>query len=526
MNKDSGRVAKNSSLYSLVQMFIKGIGLIMLPLYTNVTYIGTDEYGEYSLLSQFIYIAVFLVSLSLNNAAIRFYSDFKHDEEKVKSFFGTIITFNILTGVGFILLCLILQKPLVNIFFTGIDFFPNVALTLLTTVAYSIYQIYQAFLQSMQDGVRFARNGSLFVLTHAVLNVVFLVGFKGMSIGSYKIDRLNGLVLSLILTYYAFAIFGIFDLLRRKKMKICLQKDMLTMALKYSIPLLPHSMANNMAGLIPKVFLNKVDKVQSAAFTAIHSVGMQFSSVIDVVQNAINSAQRPWFNEKMHEGEKGKEEIIDFVMLSTLVTEIVCLGAGLFAQEVTLFIARNDAYYEAWKIVPIFAMVHSIKCIYYNHTLAVMYDVKTNNKMFLCSGMGTLCNFLLTGILAWWVFDFNIWGTAISFLISRTVMAVLVTKLCRKSKIIMFPLKEMINKVLLCGIGIAAGIIPINAYRIISTSEQIKLFSSWSFINFGYKLIIFVIFTLLIIGNRRTEIVDFVKDLTLRKKKKGKAVKD
>ena len=97
MNKDSGRVAKNSSLYSLVQMFIKGIGLIMLPLYTNVTYIGTDEYGEYSLLSQFIYIAVFLVSLSLNNAAIRFYSDFKHDEEKVKSFFGTIITFNILT---------------------------------------------------------------------------------------------------------------------------------------------------------------------------------------------------------------------------------------------------------------------------------------------------------------------------------------------------------------------------------------------------------------------------------------------
>ena len=175
MNKDSGRVAKNSTLYSLVQMFIKGIGLIMLPLYTNIKYIGTDEYGEYSLLSQFIYIAVFLVSLSLNNAALRFYSDFKDDEEKVKSFFGTIITFNLLTGVGFVLVCVILQKPLVNIFFTGIDFFPNVALTLLTTVAYSIYHIYQAFLQSMQDGIRFARNGSLFVLTHTVLYVVFLV---------------------------------------------------------------------------------------------------------------------------------------------------------------------------------------------------------------------------------------------------------------------------------------------------------------------------------------------------------------
>ncbi len=523
MNDGKNKVVKNSVLYSVVMAFTKALGLILLPLYTNVKFISTAEYGEYSLLSQFITMATFFVSLSLNNAAIRFYTDFKEDREKVKKFFGTIMTFISLLSLGVLIIFIVFQKPLLNLLFTGIPFFPNVFIILIALIFYTIYTMYQGFLQSMMEGSRYSRNGMLFVLLHAALNVLFLVGFRNVKIGSYELGGLNGMVLSLTISYGVFAIYGVYDLLRKKLMVICIDKKMLSMSIKYSLPLVPHSMANTMAAYIPKVFLNKVDKVAQVAgamATAIHSVAMQFSSTIDVVQNAINTAQRPWFNEKMGQGEKGKKEIIDFTMVSMRLTIIVCLGVGLFSQEIVLIIARSPAYYEAWKIIPFFAITHAVKSIYYNQALAVMYDLNANKKMFLCSGSGTLLNFVLTGTLVWWVFDLGILGTAISLLVSRILSASLMMMLCRKNKIIMFPLKEMIMCVVLCAITCVVGIVPINWYVISTTGNQITLFSLQCFINFGYKFIVFALGSFAIVGKQRKEFVDFTKSLLKKKRKK------
>lgn len=525
MNDGRKKVAKNSVIYSVISFFTKALGMIMLPLYTNVKYISGTEYGHYGVLSQFMFLAVFFISLSLNNSAIRFYSDFKDDSEKVKKFFGTIMTFIMLLGGAFVVIFTIFQSPLCKLLFDGIAFFPNVLLTLFSLLFYAIYTMYQGFLQSMQEGTRFARNGMGFVLLHVFLNIIFLVFGRNVKIGGYTLGGLNGMMLSLTISYATFAFVGLFELIRKNEMKICIDKDMLKLSLKYAIPLVPHSMANNMASYIPKLFLNKVDYASGnvTIFTAIHSVGMQFSSAIDVCQSAINNAQRPWFNEKMKHGEEGKREIIDFTMVAMRLTVVVCLGVGLFSQELVLFVAKSPAYYEAWKIIPFFAMTHAVKAVYYNHSLAIMYDVKTNKKMFICSGSGTLFNFICTGTLVWWVFDLGIWGTAISFFTSRLLTAALSIIICRKHDLLMYPLKKMFACVIACGIACVSGIVPINWYIISTTGSQITLFSTWFFINFAYKFIIFVIGVFFIVGDQRTEFVDFVKDLVLKRKNKRAA---
>lgn len=523
MNEARNKVVKNSVLYSVAQMFIKALGLIMLPLYTSTKFVPAKDYGEYSLLSQFVTLAVFFISLSLNHAAIRFYGEFKDDNKKVKRFFGTILTFVTLLGAAVMIVFIVFRKPLTSLLFTGIPFFPSVVLSLLSMVFYCIYNIYQGYLQSMQEGWRFARNGMGFVLTHLVFNILFIVFLRNIKIGAYCLGGINGLMISLTISYAIFACIGICDLMHRKYIEICIDKNMLKLSLKYSLPLVPHSFANNMAAYIPKVFLNKVDKaagVVKISFTAIHSVAMQFSSIIDVAQSAINNAQRPWFNEKMKMGDKGKAEIVDFTMVAMRLVVVVCLAAGLFSQEVVLIVARSDAYYQAWKIVPVFALVHAVKCIYYNHTLAVMYDLRANNKMFLCSGIGTLVNFLLTGVLTWWVFDFNIWGSAISFFISRCVSAAITVFVCRKYKVINFPVRKMVSCVVVCGVALAAGILPFNWYYAVQhIGQQIEVFSSWYFINFAYKIIIFVAGSRIIVGDQMNEVTDFVKELLKRKKR-------
>lgn len=528
MNDGRKKVAKNSVIYSVISFLTKALGMIMLPLYTNIKYISGTEYGHYGVLSQFIFLAVFFISLSLNNAAIRFYSDFKDDVEKVKRFFGTIMTFVVLLGGIVVVVFTLFRVPLCGLLFDGIPFLPNVAMTLAALVFYAIYTMYQGFLQSMQEGTRFARNGMGFALLHVFLNIVFLVFCKDVRIGNFSLGGLNGMMISLVASYATFSIIGVFELIKRNEMKICIDREMLKISLRYSIPLVPHSMANNMASYIPKLFLNKVDFASGnlTIFTAIHSVAMQFSSAIDVCQSAINNAQRPWFNEKMKHGDEGKREIIDFTMIAMRLIVIVCLGVGLFSQELVLVVARSPAYYEAWKIIPFFAMTHAVKAVYYNHSLAIMYDVRTNKKMFICSGSGTLFNFVVTGILVWWVFDLGIWGSAISFLLSRILTAALSIIICRRHKLLMYPLREMIMCVLVCGVACAAGILPINWYVIATTGEQIALFSTMFFVNFAYKLVIFAVGTFLIVGDQRAEFVDFIKDLVTKKKKKAVAASD
>lgn len=520
MNDKKNIVLKNSVLYSFASIITKAMGFIMLPLYTSTKYILTTEYGEYGLMSQFVALAVFFVSFSMNHAAIRFYYDFKEDEKKVQRFFGTIISFSFILGIFVLLVFTIFHKQLTNILFTGIPYFPNVFFAVITTVFYAIYNLYQGFLQSMQEGGKFSRNGILFVLLHVVLNIVFLVGFRNVSVKGYSLGGVNGMMLSLMFSYAAFAIYGIYDLLKKKIMVICIDKELLQMTLKYSLPLIPHSLANNMASYIPKVFLNKIDKLPKNAldilagtYTAIHSVAMQFSSIIDIVQAAVNSAQKPWFNEKMNHGDEGKKEIIDFIMTATKATNIICAAVGLFSQEIILLIAQSDAYYEAWKIVPVLAIVHAIKCIYYNHTLAIMYDLKANKKIFLCSGIGSSVNFIFTGIFVWWVFDFNIWGAAFAFLISRCVSTALSIVVCRKHNIIKYPLKKMILCVLKTAVTLVIGMIPVNLLYYMSTGKQIELFSGWFFLNFAIKIIVFMIGSLTILGNQREEIADFVKQI-------------
>lgn len=515
MANGTKKVVKNSIMYSIAQVLTKASGLLLLPIYTNVKYLTEPEYGEYSLLSQFVTVAVFFVNLALHHAMIRFYSDYKDNKEKCKRLFGTIITFISLLGITLTTVFFIFRKPLVNLLFTGIDFFPGVFLAVISLLFNAVYLMYQGALQAMEQGSRYSKNNLLYIGVHIFLNLVFIIGLRDVYIGEYELGGVNGMMIAYALTNIIFAVYGVIYLMKKRHMVFCIDKEILKMSLKYSLPMLPHNLANNMAGYIPKLFLNKVSK----ALTAIYSVSVQFSSAIDVVQISINTALRPWFNDNMKHGEEGKKAILDFTMIAFKLSVIVCLAVGLFSQEVILIIANSEKYYEAWKIVPFFAATHAVKCIYYNHTLGIMYDLRVSKYLFFCSGGGTAVNFILTYLFVN-VLGFGMWGAATAFLISRIVAAALTVILCRKYDIIRFPLKEMILGVLASIVFNIIGIVPVNyfATNFIYGGNQIPLFSSWYFINALFKLVIFALGIWLIVGNQKKELINFVKSTLLKKK--------
>lgn len=506
----ANKVAKNSLLYTIANMVTKASTFLLLFIYTNPNFLSTEDYGRVNLLTSFTNIAVLLVNLSLPYALIRFYAEYKLDKEKCRRFFGTIMTFMAVFGAAVVALMILLREPIGRIFFKGIEIYPPVICTLLTLVFNALYQMYQSILQAKQQGGKFAKNSLLFFFFHVGLNIVLLIFGRGVCLFGFELGGLNGMMLSLLVSNLVFTVYGIIDMLRCREMYFGIDKQMLSTALKYSVPLLPHNIANNMASYISKHFLNAAGK---AFENGIYSVSMQFSSVIEIVQSSIHLAFRPWFNDKMKLGEEGKKEIVDLASVAFRISAIVCLGVALFSQEVVMLLDNN--YYDAWKYVPIIAVAHAVKFVYFTHTFGIMYDIKQSKKMFLCSGSAIVVNFTMSYILTE-LGLYTMLTAALCFLISRSTAALVSVVICRRNDIIKYNVKEMLGKIFLVAAFSVAGLVPINVLYV-GLQNEIQLFSSTFFINFAFKFVIFAVGTVCIVGRKKKEMISLIKGIVKKK---------
>ena len=158
----ANKVVKNSLLYTIANMVTKASTFLLLFIYTNPSFLSTEDYGRVNLLTSFTNIAVLLVNLSLPYALIRFYAEYKLDKEKCRKFFGTIMTFMAVFGTAVVVLMIIFRNHIGNVLFKGIEIYPPVICTLLTLVFNALYQMYQSILQAKQQGGKFTKNSLLF----------------------------------------------------------------------------------------------------------------------------------------------------------------------------------------------------------------------------------------------------------------------------------------------------------------------------------------------------------------------------
>lgn len=502
----ANKVAKNSFLYTVANMVTKASTFLLLFIYTNPNFLSTEDYGRVNLLTSFTNIAVLLVNLSLPYALIRFYAEYKLDKEKCKKFFGTIMTFMVLFGAVVVGVMILFRNPIGDILFKGIQVYPAVVLAILTLVFNALYQMYQSILQAKQQGGKFTKNSLLYFFFHVSLNVLFLAFGKGVYVLGFELGGVNGMMLSLFLSNLVFTLYGIYDMSKHGLMSFTIDKEMLFTALKYSVPLLPHNIANNMASYISKHFLNAAGK---AFENGIYSVSMQFSSIIEIVQSSIHLAFRPWFNDKMKLGEEGKKEIVDLASVAFRISAIVCLGVALFSQEVVMLLSDN--YYDAWKYVPIIAVAHAIKFVYFTHTFGIMYDIKQSKKMFFCSGSAIAVNFTASYILTQFGL-YNMLTAALCFAVSRATAALVSVVICRKNDIIKYNIGEMGFIIVLVALFSAAGLVPVNVLYV-GLNNEIALFSGTFFINVIFKFVVFAAGSVCIIGKKRNDIMSLVKGI-------------
>jgi len=420
------RLGKSSVIYTITTILQNGIAFFLLPLYTR--YLTPTDYGILAVVSSINgFLSIFLM-LALNGAMTRFYFDYRFEPEKLKVFWGTILTFILIVSMGagglLILFGQILFKPVIG----EIPFWPFVALGIGAVMFQPFFTIYLSLLQTREKAGKYA----VFSLIQFMINIsltITLVVFVGWGAEGPLTATLTTAVLFFIASIYALrddVVFGI-------------SKIYLKEALRYSLPLVPHSLASQISNATGKLFLNYLVNTGSAG---LYNIGFMFGSIIGVVSDGINKAYVPVSMGILSTNRREELDHLKNIVLF-LVVMYCLLGAliSLFAKEAIL-ILTTEAFYKSYVIVPFLAFYFVLGGIYYILVNILFFVKRATKFVAIGTGIGAFSNILLSWLL---IPRYGLFGAAAATIIAQVIGTIFIGFIGHAFEIIRWEYRKFVS---------------------------------------------------------------------------------
>lgn len=330
------KVLSNSVIYTGVTILQRCVSFFLLPLYT--AFLTPADYGITGVVTSISSLLAIFTTLGLDAAGARFYYKYNGDPAFSKRLYGTISCIILLSSLVFGGIFILAHKWIVDPLVGEIDFYPYVLLGLLNVMVTPLYLLFQGYLQTIQNGIKYGIN--------SFLNFLFQVGLTILLVAYFKMGAL-GVLWAHLITAILFFIYVAFAFFRHQYIGI--DKKIAKESFQYALPLLPHTLANWSNGTIDKLLVNGI---RTEADAGLYNLGRQYTSVTSTISNAINSAYIPWFYEKANNLDSNIPHIR---RMSEIITWVVCflsIAMSLFAQEVLDIMISNPAYDGVWKVIP------------------------------------------------------------------------------------------------------------------------------------------------------------------------------
>ena len=478
-NNSGKKVLSNTVIYAVTGLLQKCFSFFLLPIYT--IYLTTEDYGITSISTSFVTTMSFVVSFSLFSAVMRFYVDYKNDEVVLRRFYGSVMLFTLTSGTVFGIILSLFKNVLVNYVFSGIDYFPVIFICLITIIFSCQHTIYDTILRSQQRALKCSVLSIFYFLLNVFLNILFVVVLKKQALGVL----LATLISAMLYTIYFFA-----DMIRSKSVEFCLDRKLLSEALKYSIPIIPHNLSTCITELISKALIGGT---ASLATLGVYSIAAQFGNIADTVQSYVNNAYAPWLYEKLHtRDENYKKTIRSIVNFLVSVIGFFLIGIALFAQDY-VFLFLKSSYYNAWLYVPLVVSVFTIKIIYYFYINVLFYYKSASRVVFVATLSSSLVNVLLSAIF---IPEYGAYGSILADGIAMFLRVGIVVCISKKYEDTGLKLSDFIMRIFLILLFVFLGM----------SYSYITRINSFRIMNFSIKIVVLFLYLLIIYVEYRKEI--------------------
>lgn len=394
------RLGGDSLLYALMNVGTKMIAFIMLPIYTR--FLTPAEYAPVDIIDRWTSMLVFLVILGTDSALAFYYFD-KKDEKSRKSYIQSVMNIRL-----FMVLCLFLVVVIAGPFFAsgllksdqglywlylsiGILFLDTISALVLTVLRYEFKTVKVVVLTVLK------------MLLVAVLSYLFLKFFIRSAEGILYGRIISGAFIVLLLIKPAI-----------KFISFKIDRDILKELLKYSLPLVPASLAFWVILNSSSFFLAFM---KSQTEVGIYGAATKFAALITLVTSGIQMAWRP-YSMALKDKPDNKETFSKVYLIILLMGTTGVLVVATIMPYVILLLHKS--YYSAYQYVALLSAATFLNFYYLIISVGIFFLKKTKIISYAFGGAACL-NVILNLVL---IPTYSIWGVVVSYFISYLVAIV------------------------------------------------------------------------------------------------------
>lgn len=393
---------KHSSVYGAANLLSKGIGFLMIPVYTH--YLSPSDYGTLELLDLTINITTMFIGMGLGSAIIRFYHKYENTEEK-NEVFTTALIFVSLSCILVVILLEFLSFYFAKLILGNSGLFRYFQIVFVAMGLQTISTVPESLLLASKQSVKFSLISIATLISYITFNILFLVVLK---------MGIVGILLSMVIT----KIFNTSSLIIITFKKINLRFDLnkLKEMISFGMPLIPASLSMFVIHFSDRFFIKQFCTLNEVG---LYSLGYKFGMILSFLISI--PIFRVWDTQRFEiaKSDNAKKVFGRIFTYFSAVTIFAGLIISVYIDEIIEIIAASE-YHGAVTIVPLIVLSYILFGIANFFTLGIMITNKTKYIAYTQISIAII-NILLNYLL---ISRYGIIGAAISTLSSFLFLAV------------------------------------------------------------------------------------------------------
>ncbi len=424
MLKDVKKATKHSSVYALGSIASKLIGLVLIPLYTDVDYLSHSDYGILAVLEATSQLLSGILAMAMVQSLTRWYWDRKYEKTQ-KSVFFTSLFFLILALLPIGSVLILCSNQLSFLLFKSEIYSTLLKLTIVASLLQIINNQILCLAKLQSRSLLYIFVQIVKLLTTLGL-IIWGVVFKGRGLEAvWQATVIGELVVLALLMPYAY-----------KNSKPVLQFSILKEMLAYGFPLMLASVSGVLLATVDRYMLSSMSGLEK---TGVYSLGFRIANTLKVVITAsLGRALSPIKMKRMD--HKNNCRIYSKMNTYSSFVFMVCLIAlNLFSLELIKIFSSSKLYWQANTIVPIigFSLLFGLLK---DNTLVGLNIVKKTKIIGLLIFLASLINIGFNLLLIPYL---DIYGAALASLISQIFFFVCSTYAAQKAYPIPYEWKKI-----------------------------------------------------------------------------------
>ena len=413
---DLKRLTKHSAIYGVGHILSRGIGFLLLPLYTNL--LSQAEYGMVALVFTFVAFANILFLYGLDSAFLRFYA-LEESPVGKRRVLSTAVLMVSLTSVTFFLLLFFFAEPLSRLILgqPGMGYLLKLAGGILFFDALSTFPY---LLLRMEE-----KSGSF--IGYRFVNILLTLGLNILLV-AYLRKGVAGVFWSNLIAS-AFTLVILLPAIW-PRIAAAISSQMVKELLKFGLPFVPSGLASMTMELIDRYMLREMKGIE---VVGVYNAGYKLGLFMLLVVMAFKFAWQPFFLNLGREESRAKKNFAAILTYFLLVTSFLLLVVSFFVDDlvrlsffgVTIF---GSEFWSGTQVVPVVLLAYIMLGLYLIF-LPGIYLKKKTKFVPLFTGVGAVTNIIGNLLLIpLWGMMGAAWATFLGYLVMALVLYVTVKR--------------------------------------------------------------------------------------------------